>query len=41
MWERACSGRRSDEGGASGNINGERAGLFASKPAPTLDCVIA
>ncbi len=35
MWERACSGRRSDEGGVSGDINIDWAAVFASKPAPT------
>ena len=35
LWERACSGRRSDDSGLSGGINVECEALIASKLAPT------
>ena len=37
LWERACSGRRSDECGLTSGIDVDWHGLFASKPAPTRD----
>jgi hypothetical protein len=35
LWERACSGRRSDDGGVSGASDVGSAGLIAGEPAPT------
>ena len=37
LWERACSGRRSDDSGGSASIDVECAAVIASKLAPTGD----